>query len=115
MIPIEHMTDVLQASPPCTTRDMPNPANAWDEHSYFTRADGAILHHEQKVRLAISSPINIKDSDARVEMAADSMKKILSEERLKALAQDYIDRWGALLGPDESIDISLLHQTLVAH
>lgn len=109
-----NLADVLQKSPPCTTRDMPNPANAWEDHSYSIGSDGEIAHHEQKVRLAITTPFDIKDASARVEMAADSMKALLSKERLEQMAQEYLDRWGPLLETGESIDISLLHQTLVA-
>lgn len=110
----KHLADVMTQSPPCTTRDMPNPSNAWQEKNISLDSSGKILHQEEKVRFAISSPFNIKDKKARVSMAVDGMEKLLSEERLQKIAQEYIKRWGPLLAEGEAIDIDLLHQTLVA-
>lgn len=110
----QHLKDVMKCSPPCTTRDMPNPSNAWQERNIALDASGKILHQEEKIRFAISSPFNIKDKQARVEMATDGMRKLLSEERLKKIAEEYIKRWGPLLADGEAININLLHQTLVA-
>lgn len=109
-----HLEDVMTRSPPCTTRDMPNPSNAWQEKNISLDISGNILHQEEKIRFAISSPFNIKDKKARVEMATDGMKKLLSEEQLEKIAREYIKRWGPLLAEDDAINIDLLHQTLVA-
>lgn len=114
----ENLSTILTRSPPCTTRDMPNPSNAWDEKTLYLEIDHnnniEVIHQEDKVRCAISSPFNIKDKETRVKMAADSMRKLLSKERISDCAQQYADRWGELLGDDDNIPLYFLHQTLVA-
>lgn len=108
---------VLMSSPPCTTRDMPNPSNAWKESSIFLNAHNAVTHREYNTRFAISSPFDIKSKSARVKMATDSMKTLLNTQELERLAQEYIARWDQEpfgLKPDQPITIPILHQTLVA-
>lgn len=105
-----NFTAFIQASPPCTTRDTPNAANAWQETFLVADNNNQIVLQNKKVRSAISSPFNVKDFGARIDMARDSTKQLLSDERLEQLAQEHIDKWGDK-GP---IIIPIMHQTLVA-
>ncbi len=108
---------VLMSSPPCTTRDMPNPSNAWKESSIFFDVSNTITHRQYNTRFAISSPFDIKKKSARIEMATDSMKMLLNTQELERLAQEYIAKWDQEpfgLESNQPITIPILHQTLVA-
>jgi len=114
----ETRSAILASSPPCTTRDMPNPSNAWKETSIFTSKENnqyQVAHEVSSTRFAISSPFDIKNKAARLSMATDSMKMLLNEAELEQLAKEYITRWEAMgLEAGSMLTIPILHQTLVA-
>tara|TARA_R110002110_G_scaffold415858_1_gene658554 strand:+ start:8049 stop:11075 length:3027 start_codon:yes stop_codon:yes gene_type:complete len=116
----KHFSQFIQSSPPCTTRDTPNASNAWYESTYQyndTQPEGEkIVHLEQKDRAAISAPFNIKNKEAQVQMAAESMKGLFPKDRLEAFANNYIEQWQGLIDPNSTdpIVIPLMHQTLLA-
>jgi hypothetical protein len=110
----EHGKDLLECSPVCTTRDLPNPSNAWRETSITFNHEGQVIQKQKSTRVAISSPFQIKDRQARVAMAFDSMQSILSDKALEDIAKATSDKWGSLLEGAGEITLPILHQTLVA-
>lgn len=110
----EHRKELLKCSPVCTTRDLPNPSNAWKETSITFNHEGQVFQEQKSTRVAISSPFQIKDRQARVAMALDSMQSILSADALKDIADVTSQKWGPLLEGASEITLPILHQTLVA-
>lgn len=110
----ENFDAFMRASPPSSTRDLPNPANAWQETIFHLDSEGKLLSSDTATRMAISSPFHIPSKAARVQMAQESTHKLLSDQRLQQTAAEYIERWGPLLAGSRTITVPILHQTLVA-
>ncbi len=114
----ENFKKIMQASFDSDIRDMPNPANAWREHTYHFNEKQVLQYEQQFTRMAISSPLDIKNEDkqaqhaARVSEATGSMGKILSSLEQDKMKETYKEKWGKLVG-EPLPPLPILHQTLV--
>lgn len=109
----ENGDSLLRSSPVCTTRDLPGPSNTWNEFTVTLDREGNLMEEHPSIRSAISSPFQIRNREARVQMAEGSIKAILNPIQLNTIAERYFNKWGPLLQGSMDITLPILHQTLV--
>lgn len=109
--------NVLKNKPvPSTARDLPQAANAWDEVTVTTKANGSDYHESHSGRIGITTPFSFKgkhNTEDRIKHAADASVSVL-ETQYQSMADRFIEQWGSLYGDDEEIEIPILHATYVA-
>lgn len=108
----DHLNQLsIQSSTPMS-RFTPNPANAF----YCTDAiiaDKEISSLAHFMQLAITEPLNIKDTEERQRVADYNHRQLLSEKRLEAEIEAFMEKWGEVLGTSAVITLPVLHQTFI--
>ena len=95
-----------------SSRDLPNPANAWDEVIiHVNKVNSELVSIEHTGRMGITTPFEMKGKDERIKYASQSLMSVL-EPQLEEIRNRRNQKWGDWVSKDNSIPI--LHATYVA-